>query len=94
MRSHHPFRATTAPLNRRLEEVIRHHPPTHGTSDSAYIMSLNRVTPPTRVFSVTTLTRVTQLSALPVNHFREHFNLRDTDPPIIPRQGEPLRPDD
>lgn len=98
VRSHHLFRATTAPLNRWLEEVIqKHHPPTHKNKRlRLYYVTQPRNAPPTLVFSCNHPDAVHfSYQRYLVNQFREHFKLEGTPIRLQFRGKEnPYDPDD
>ena len=81
VRQHHLFRATTAPLNRWLEEVLQHHhPPTHKNRRlRLYYVTQVRNAPPTLMFSCNHPDAVHfSYQRYLVNQFRAHFKLEGT----------------
>ena len=81
VRLNHLFRATTGPLNRWLEEVIKHHhPPTHKNKRlRLYYVTQVRNAPPTLIFSCNHPDAVHfSYQRYLINQFRAHFKLEGT----------------
>ena len=97
VRQHHLFRATTAPLNRWLEEVLQHHhPPTHKNRRlRLYYVTQVRNAPPTLMFSCNHPDAVHfSYQRYLINQFRAHFKLEGTPIRIQFRGKEnPFDPD-